>query len=203
MIKIVIATHNPGKLSQFKALFQNLEKDVNFLTLSDIAYKKEIEETGTTYEENSLLKATTLCKETGIAALGEDSGLEIDALPNQLGLFTARFGKGMSKEEKLTSVLNQLKDVPWEKRTARFVSVISCVFPDGHMIQTKGEIRGHITQQIVNIDGGMSYTPIFIPEGSNLTLSQLSEEELVKVNHRGIAARKFVEELKQFVTNNQ
>lgn len=202
-MKIVIASSNQGKLSQFKTLFKELSDQVEFLSLTDIGYDKEIIEDGTTYEENSLIKANQIVSETGYIALGEDSGLNIDALPGELGLYTARFGKGLTKQQKLELVLEKLKNVPHEKRIASFISVITCKFPNGDILQTKGTLHGHITTEIVNIDGGMAYTPIFVPVGSEKTLSQLTEEELVKVNHRGIAARKFVIEFLNYIKTNK
>lgn len=201
-MKIVLATNNPGKVAQFRTLFKNVP-NITLLTLDDIGYTTDIPETGNSYEENSAQKAQQVCKETGYICLGEDSGLNIDALPNILGLYTARYMQGANKQQKLESILALLKDVPEEKRTASFTSVVTCQFPNGDSIQTKGTIHGTITTEIVNMNYGMAYTPIFKPIGSNKTLSQLSEDELVQVNHRGIATKMFLAELETYLQTHQ
>lgn len=200
LIKVVVATHNKGKISQFKKLFKELEPYAELLSLKDINYTNDIEETGTTFEENSQLKADVICKQTALVAIGEDSGLCIDALNGQPGIYTARFAEGLTKEQKLQKVLDMLKDVPYEKRTAQFVSVITAIFPNGKIIQTKGVCKGKITNKIINLEGGMAYTPIFIADGHDKALSELTEDQLIEVNHRGIAAKKFNKLFIEYVT---
>lgn len=200
-MKVIIATNNKGKVSQFKKLFKELTPYAEFLTLSDINYTNDIEETGSTFEENSHLKAEMICKETGFAAIGEDSGICIDALNGEPGIYTARFEKNLTKQEKLQHVLDKLKNVPENERGAQFVSVITAVFPSGKVIQAKGICNGKITKEIINLEGGMAYTPIFIADGHTKALSELTEDELIAVNHRGIAAKEFVKQFKEYVLN--
>jgi XTP/dITP diphosphohydrolase len=200
-MKLIIATTNKDKLTQFKMLLGEL-KNVELLTLNDINYLDDIEETGTTYEQNSEIKADTICKATGLITLGEDSGLEIDALPNILGLYTARFEKQLTKKEKLEKILALLKNVPDEKRTARFVSAITCTFPNGHKIKAKAILEGHISHEIVNLENSSAYTPIFIKKGESEPQAILPKEEYFKQNHRALAIKKFINKFTKYVSAN-
>lgn len=198
-MKLVLATNNSGKVEQFKILLKDLEGVSQVVTLKELGILDDIAETGTTYQENSIIKAHTARLATNQICLAEDGGIEIDALPNKLGVYTARYHKELNKIQKLQHVLDLLKDVPDEKRTARFTAVITCEFPNGDRIQTKHVLEGTITKQMKQPDQGMSYAVIFQPKGSNKNLSEYNTQELVKINHRGLATQKFIAEWNNYL----
>jgi len=199
-MKVVIATTNQGKFKQYKELFKELGNKVEFVSLGDLGYTKEVIEDADTFEGNSLLKATQVCTDTGLITVADDSGLCVDALNGAPGVYTARYaGKNATKLESLNLLLSNMVDFKNEERTAHFVCVITCLFPNGKKIVSRGECHGHLATEIMNISEGITYDPIFIPNGYTKTLSMFSPEERVKINHRGIAARKFIEEFKKVV----
>lgn len=201
-MKLVLATSNPGKVKQFHTLLKKLPLVNEVVTLQELGFTEDIAETGTTYEENSIIKAHTACQKTGMVSLGEDGGIEIDALPNQLGVYTARYHKELARDDKLKFILEQLKDVPDEKRTARFTAVVTCEFPNGDRIQTKHVVHGTLTKTFSETDIGMTFAPVFKPKGSDKVLAEYSPEELVKVNHRGLATEKFIAEWKTYIATH-
>ena len=134
MLKIVAATKNKGKLEEFRRLLEGLA--VELISWAEVCPELEVEETGTTFEQNALLKAAAICERTGLAAFADDSGLCIDALNGEPGVYTARYGAellgaGATDDSRMDLVLKRLEGVPKERRTARFVSAICCVFPEG------------------------------------------------------------------------
>ena len=187
-MKLVLATKNTGKVVEFRRILaefgaENLEV-VGLDVFPDIG---DIEETGKTFEENSLLKARTICKLTGLAALADDSGICVDALNGAPGLYSARYsGKGdQANNEKL---LQELKDVPDEKRGAYFICVAAYVRPDGFEKVEEGRFYGKIMHQIKG-GGGFGYDPLFQPDGLNCSSAELSAEEKDAISHRGKAMR--------------
>ena len=187
-MKLVLATKNTGKVVEFRRILaefgaENLEV-VGLDVFPDIG---DIEETGKTFEENSLLKARTICKLTGLAALADDSGICVDALNGAPGLYSARYsGKGdQANNEKL---LQELKDVPDEKRGAYFICVAAYVRPDGFEKVEEGRFYGKIMHQIKGT-GGFGYDPLFQPDGLNCSSAELSAEEKDAISHRGKAMR--------------
>lgn len=200
-MKVVLATNNKGKIWQLKEILSDLTKyGVELVTLEDINYTDDIEETGETFEQNSLIKSKKVCLDTGYAAIGEDSGLCVDALDGRPGVYTARYGgTNITKEEKLNMLLEELKDVPEDLRGASFVSVLSAYFPDGTHFTTMGQCKGKITDRIINLEGGMAFTPVFRLNGETRALSEYSKEELIQVNHRGRAAKPFIEKFVQYL----
>jgi XTP/dITP diphosphohydrolase len=201
-MKIVIATNNKGKVAQFREIFKD-EKGITFLTLADINYTKEmVEKTideGGTFEENSFIKANQICTDTGYIAVADDSGLIVDALNGRPGLDTALYAGGHDAPQivKLNTMLDELKNVEPKNRTAKFVCHITCCFPDGKVIRTNGEVKGKIGTKILSIQNGFGFDPIFIPDGYDKTLSELTTDERVKINHRGKAVRAFLKEIKK------
>ena len=187
-MKLVLATKNAGKVVEFRRILAefgatNLEV-VGLDTFPEIG---EIEETGKTFEENSLLKARTVCKLTGFAALADDSGICVDALNGAPGLYSARYS-GMGDAANNEKLLLELRDVPEEQRGAYFICVAAYVRPDGFEQVEEGRFYGKIMHQIKGT-GGFGYDPLFQPDGLNCSSAELSAEEKDAISHRGKAMR--------------
>lgn len=187
-MKLVLATKNSGKVVEFRRLLEELgAKNLEVVGLDQYPEIGDIEETGTTFEENALLKARTICKLTGLPALADDSGICVDALNGAPGLYSARYsGNGdAANNEKL---LDALKDVPDEKRSAYFICVAAYVRPDGYEVIEEGRFYGRILHQVVG-NGGFGYDPLFAPNGMNCSSAELSAQEKDAISHRGKAMR--------------
>lgn len=180
MEKVLLATNNAGKLREFREILGDL---FEIVSLRDLALEADPEETGTTFEENALLKAEYSCKRSGLPTLADDSGLEVDALDGAPGIYSARFvpGSDMDRLEKLLQVM-QGKD----KRSARYVAAVAMVWPDGRQVTVRGICEGTLTESPSG-NGGFGYDPIFMPNGYDKTYGCLSEEEKNKTSHRGKA----------------
>jgi XTP/dITP diphosphohydrolase len=193
MIDIVIATNNVDKFKQIIQGLKNLKNKCRFLSLKDIKYNKPIIENKRTFKGNSLLKAKQICHDTGYITIAEDSGLCVDALNGKPGVFTSRYaGENATRKEQLMKLLNAMRNVCTAKRTAYFISIVTCVFPNGKVLQTEGKLNGSIASTIININNGLTHDPIFIPKGYKVTMSKLSIYEKLKINHRGQALRKLI-----------
>ena len=195
-MKIFIATKNHNKLKELERIL----KPMGFEVLSENDLEKplpEVEETGTTYEENALLKAHSGLKETGRITVADDSGLSVDILDGAPGLYSARYsGSGATYASNNEKLLVALKGVPRDKRTAVFVSAIACVFPDGREFTVRGECRGYVAEECRG-SCGFGYDPLFVcPAGC---YAEMTAEEKDKVSHRGNALRAFKEELKKYI----
>lgn len=195
-MKIFIATKNHNKLKELERIL----KPMGFEVLSENDLEKplpEVEETGTTYEENALLKAHSGLKETGWITVADDSGLSVDILDGAPGLYSARYsGSGSTYASNNEKLLAALKGVPRDKRTAVFVSAIACVFPDGREFTVRGECRGYVAEECRG-SCGFGYDPLFVcPAGC---YAEMTAEEKDKVSHRGNALRTFKEELKKYI----
>ena len=187
-MRLVLATKNPGKVIEFERILAEFgARDLEVVGLDKFPQIGDIEETGKTFEENALLKARTICKLTGLPALADDSGICVDALNGAPGLYSARYsGQGdAANNEKL---LNELRDVPDEKRSAYFICVAAYVRPDGLEQVAEGRFYGSILRQVIG-DGGFGYDPLFKPEGMELSSAQLSAAEKDAISHRGKAMR--------------
>ena len=187
-MRLVLATKNPGKVIEFERILAEFgARDLEVVGLDKFPQIGDIEETGKTFEENALLKARTICKLTGLPALADDSGICVDALNGAPGLYSARYsGQGdAANNEKL---LNELRDVPDEKRSAYFICVAAYVRPDGFEQVAEGRFYGSILRQVIG-DGGFGYDPLFKPEGMELSSAQLSAAEKDAISHRGKAMR--------------
>ena len=187
-MKLVLATKNSGKVIEFRRILAefgatNLEV-VGLDVFPDIG---DIEETGETFEENSLLKARTVCKLTGHSALADDSGICVDALNGAPGLFSARYS-GKGDEANNEKLLLELRDVPDEKRGAYFICVAAYVRPDGFEKVEEGRFYGKILYQLKGT-GGFGYDPLFQPDGLNCSSAELSAQEKDAISHRGKAMR--------------
>jgi len=187
-MKLVLATKNSGKVIEFRRILSDLgATHLEVVGLDEFPEIGEIEETGSTFEENSLLKARTICKLTGLPAIADDSGICVDALGGAPGLYSARYsGQGdAANNEKL---LAALANVPDESRGAYFICVTAYVRPDGFERVEEGRFYGRILHQSVG-SGGFGYDPLFQPEGLNCSSAELSAEEKDAISHRGKAMR--------------
>ncbi len=204
--KIVLATNNKGKVNQFFELFKPL-KNLEVLTTADVGFYSDIDETGATFEENSKIKADALYNHIvnntnleNYVVVSEDGGLCIDYLNGEPGVFTARFGgDNLSREERLNFVLNKLTGAKDHERTAEFVAVVTAILPSGEFKQYRGTCKGSISKEIIELNKGLGMAPIFILDVNNKALSQLSDQEVIDLNHRGNAIRLFLEDFDNFV----
>ena len=187
-MKLVLATKNSGKVVEFRRILEELgATNLEVLGLDSFPEIGDIEETGKTFEENSLLKARTISKLTGLPALADDSGICVDALNGEPGLYSARYsGNGDAANNQ--KLLEALKDVPDEKRTAYFICVAAFVHPDGFEKVEEGRFYGKILHEAVG-SGGFGYDPLFQPDGLNCSSAELSAEEKDAISHRGKAMR--------------
>jgi XTP/dITP diphosphohydrolase len=199
--KILVATTNPGKIAEIRAM---LDFDVEWLGLSDFPGINEIEEDGKTFAENARKKALGYAKATGLWTLADDSGLVIDALGGDPGVKSARFSGSKDKDRKLldhknmAKVLKLLEGVPKEKRTARFVCCLCLSSPDEVLAETEGKLEGVIAEKEIG-ENGFGYDPIFFVPHLNKTVAQLTSEEKNAVSHRGNAIRKLKHFLEQLL----
>lgn len=184
----ILASNNENKLAELRRIL--LPLGLNVISAKEAtAGELEVEETGETFEENARLKAMAFMEETGLAAIGDDSGLMVDALDGAPGIYSARYaGEGASNDARIAKLLDNLKGVPEEKRAAKVVSAICCVFPDGREVTVRGECHGRIGFAPVG-ENGFGYDPVFISE-SGKTFAQLTSAEKDKISHRGNALRK-------------
>lgn len=190
-MKFVIATHNKHKLQELQRILTPLGIEAVTADLS------EVEETGTTFAENACLKAKAACKETGLPAVADDSGLEVDALDGRPGVYSARYaGEGATDAQRIEKLLGELSEVPAEKRGARFVSAICCVFPNGDILRAEGDCPGSIAFASAGEDG-FGYDPIFLC--GEKTFAQMTAAEKDAVSHRGKALEKFNLILKEYL----
>ncbi|MFU0826109.1 MAG: dITP/XTP pyrophosphatase [Lachnoclostridium sp.] len=184
--KIIFATSNEGKMKEIRMIL----KDYNIQSMKEAGIDIDIVEDGSTFEENAIIKAKTIMEMTGKVVLADDSGLEVDALDKAPGIYSARFlGKDTSYEIKNNYILDKLKDVPWEKRSARFVCVIACALPEGEIFTTKATIEGFIGYEIKG-KNGFGYDPIFWVPEYECTSAELTPEIKNKISHRGKALEK-------------
>jgi len=187
-MKLVLATKNSGKVIEFRRILSELGAgNLEVVGLDAFPEIGEIEETGKTFEENSLLKARTICEITGLPALADDSGICVDALNGAPGLYSARYsGKGDAANNQ--KLLAELRDVPDADRTAYFICVAAFVRPDGFEKVEEGRFYGKIMREVVG-SGGFGYDPLFQPDGLDCSSAQLSAEEKDAISHRGKAMR--------------
>lgn len=194
MTKIILASNNQNKVAEVKEILK--DKNVEIVSLKEAGIDVDVEENGTTFEENALIKARAVCKMTGNITMADDSGLEVDYMDKQPGVYSARFmGHDTSYDIKNKAIIDKLEGVEGDARSARFVAAIAVVFPDGKEIVTKGTMEGLIAREPAG-DNGFGYDPIvYLPE-YGMTSAQLAPEEKNKISHRGKALKKMAEELK-------
>lgn len=196
-MKLVVATENKGKVEEFKRIFSSYGIEVT--TPRELGFSLDVEETGKTFMENAYLKARYVVDKTGCMAVADDSGLCIEALPDLLGVYSARFmGEKTSYIEKNTKILELMKDIPFKKRTAWFESAVCLVVPEKETtLSSVGRCYGTIGYEIKG-ENGFGYDPIFYVEGKSF--SELSGEEKDLISHRGKALKDFVSRLEQFLS---
>ena len=194
--KIIFATGNVGKVKEIRMIMSDL--DVEVLSMKEAGISIDIEEDGTTYEENALIKARAVAACTDAIVMADDSGLEVDALNKEPGVLSARYmGEDTPYSIKNAEIIKRLTGVPDEERSARFVCAIAAVMPDGRELTTKAAIEGRIGYEEKGTNG-FGYDPIFYVPEFKKTTAELAEEEKNKVSHRGKALELMKEELKKY-----
>ena len=195
-MKVVLASKNRHKLVEISKITEKF--DMELVLQSDLGVDIDVEETGTTFEENSFIKAEAVMKATGLPALADDSGIAVDALNGEPGIYSARYGFDESLDDwgRLELLLKNTEHVPDGERQAQFVCVITMVTPDGQTIQARGEIHGELTREPAG-ENGFGYDPIFYYPPLGKTTAELSSEEKNEVSHRGNALKVFYEKLKE------
>ncbi len=190
-MKILLASHNKNKIAELEALLKTVCADAEVVSLSDVGFTDEIIEDGTTFEENALIKARTGAR-LGYITVADDSGLMVDALGGAPGVYSARYaGEDGNTEKNNAKLLAALQGVPQDKRTAHFVSVVACVFPDGREdIVVRGECPGGI---LTSPRGktGFGYDPLFWYAPFGKTYAEMTAEEKNSISHRGVAMQAF------------
>jgi XTP/dITP diphosphohydrolase len=193
--KILLATNNRAKVKEYTKLLQGIPYRI--VSLEDMHISEQVEETGTSFEENAILKAKRYAELSGLTTIADDSGLEVDALGGEPGVRSARYaGEGASDKERIDFLLNKLVDVPWEKRLAQFRCVIAIAYPDGEVQICQGQCRGILTFKPLG-DNGFGYDPIFYLPDLHKTMAELSMSEKNVISHRGQAAEEARKALQQ------
>ncbi len=195
MDKIILASSNEGKVREVQAMVQDM--GITIVPLKDTPFKDEIEENGTTFTENAVIKAETVMKALNMPALADDSGLEIDCLNKEPGIYSARYlGHDTPYPVKNQMILDRLKDVPKEERSARFVCSMALAVPGMETITTYATMEGAIGYEISGTNG-FGYDPIFWLEEYQMSSAQISPEEKNAISHRGKALRMMKEEIEK------
>ena len=195
-MKVVLASKNPHKLVEISKITEKF--GFQLVLQSQLGVDIDVEETGTTFEENSLLKARAVMEATGLPALADDSGIAVDALGGEPGIYSARYGFDDSLDDwgRLLLLLKNTEHVPDGQRQAQFVCVISFITPEGQVIQARGEIHGELLRQPRG-ENGFGYDPIFYYPPMGLSTAEMSPEDKNQVSHRANALRVFYEKLKE------
>ena len=189
MKELILASNNAHKVEEIKSILE----DYSILTLKDINYTEEIVENGTTFEENALIKARTICKYSGKTAISDDSGLSVELLDGRPGVYSARYSKEQTDEKNIEKVLLELNG---QKSKAKFVSVIALVKPDGTELTFRGECHGEIIFEKRGTNG-FGYDPIFYVPSLDKTFAELSAEQKNSISHRKQSLEKFSQYLKE------
>ena len=190
--KILVGTHNKGKFIEISDL---LPKKVKKISPIDLGIKSPIEN-GKTFEDNSEIKAEFFCKNSNLVTLSDDSGLEVDALNGEPGIFSSRFAKDLGGfENAMRKILEKIKKINKGSK-AQFISSLTIQWPDGKKITETGIIRGSLTD--IRGKNGFGYDPIFVPEGYSKTFAEMNYEEKLKIDHRQIAYKKLYSKIKVY-----
>ena len=194
MKKIIFATGNQDKMREIREILADM--DVEVVSMKEAGIHADIVEDGSTFEENAVIKARTICEITGEITLADDSGLEIDYLNKEPGIYSARYmGENTDYHIKNANLIQRLDGVPDEQRTARFVCAIAAAFPDGRVETVRGTMEGRIGYEEKGANG-FGYDPIFFLPEYGCTSAELSMEEKNKISHRGKALQAIKEELR-------
>ena len=187
-MKLVLASKNRHKLVEMQTILGQLGLEV--VLESEVGVDVDVDETGTTFEENALLKAKAVMEASGMAAIADDSGLEVDALNGAPGVYSARYGGKDSDAARTAYLLENMQDVPEEKRTARFVSAIACALPDGRVVTARGTCEGTILFHTQG-DNGFGYDPVFYVPEIGMTFAEADGDRKNAISHRGNALKEF------------
>ena len=194
-MKFILATHNPGKLREMSDILSHLGVEV--VSPADMGITVEVEETGTTFAENAMLKAKAICAASGLPAIADDSGLCVDALNGGPGVYSARYGgEGLDDRGRYMLLLNSLRGQT--TRAAHFACAIACAFPDGKTLTAEGRCDGAIAFAPLG-EGGFGYDPVFLVPEKGKTFGQLTAEEKSEISHRGRALRDFSAKLETYL----
>ena len=203
MNTVIFATSNEGKMREVRAILADMP--VRVLSMKEAGIKADVDENGTSFEENALIKASQIAnclpekyKEDKVFVLADDSGLEVDYLNKEPSIYSARYmGEDTSYDIKNQAIIDRLSGVPDEKRTARFVCAIACVLPDGSSQVTRATIEGIIGYEIAGANG-FGYDPIFYVPEYGCTTAELTAEQKNAVSHRGKALKEMKERLREY-----
>ncbi|MBC9025923.1 MULTISPECIES: XTP/dITP diphosphatase [Bacillus] len=188
MKEAIIATHNPGKVKEFKEILEPRGYDVK--SLAEIGFTEEIEETGHTFEENAILKAEAVAKAVNKMVIADDSGLSIDNLGGRPGVYSARYaGEQKDDQANIEKVLSELKGIEKEQRTARFRCALAVSIPSEETKTVEGHVEGYIAEEPRG-EYGFGYDPIFIVKDKDKTMAELTSDEKNKISHRADALKK-------------
>lgn len=200
MKKLLLATRNKGKIEEFRRILEEIAPgEIELVGLDHFPDLPDVEETGTTFEENALLKARQMSTATGLPAISDDSGLCVDALGGDPGIFSARWaGVHGDDEANLLKVLDQMKDVKGEDRSAYFICVAALALPDGRSHCEEGRFLGRLLDHPVG-ENGFGYDPIFSPLGYSISSAQMSAQEKDEISHRGKALRAIAPHVRKIV----
>ena len=195
-MKVVLASKNPHKLVEISKITEKFGFEL--VLQSELGIDIDVEETGTTFEENSVIKAEAVMKATGLPALADDSGIAVDALNGEPGVYSARYGFDDTLDDwgRLLLLLKNTEQVPDGQRQAQFVCVITMVTPEGQTIQARGEIHGELLRAPVG-KNGFGYDPIFYYPPMGMSTAEMDPEAKNQVSHRGNALRIFYDKLKE------
>jgi len=198
-MKYALATTNPGKVNEMRTILSGL--GIKVVSRCDLGIDIDIEETGTTFFENAKLKAETICNAAGLPAIADDSGLVVDLLNGRPGVYSSTFGgEYLTSGERCKYLLAEMEKSGAsgikEQRTAKFVCTIVCAFPDGTLLTATGECNGIITSEPRGLSG-FGYDPVFLPDGKDKTMAELTSVEKNEISHRGKALRIFVDLLEK------
>ena len=193
--KFVLATHNPGKLKEMGAILAQFGVEV--VSPRDLGLTVDVEETGTTFAENAMLKAKAICAAAQLPAIADDSGLCVDALNGGPGVYSARYGgEGLDDKGRYMLLLNSLRGQ--STRTAHFTCAIACAFPNGDTLTAEGRCDGTIAYAPMG-EGGFGYDPVFFVPELKKTFGQLTAEEKSAISHRGRALESFIGKLETYL----
>ena len=194
-MRFVLATHTPGKLREMGEILKDFGIEV--VSPRDLGITVDVEETGTTFAENALLKAKAICKEANLPAIADDSGLCVDALNGAPGVYSARYGgEGLDDKGRYMLLLSSLRGAP--TRAAHFACAVACAFPNGDTLTAEGRCDGSIAYAPLG-EGGFGYDPVFLLPGTGKTFGQLTQEEKSAVSHRGRALKDFAGKLEAYL----
>ena len=194
-MRFVLATHNPGKLREMGEILKDFGIEV--VSPRDLGITVDVEETGTTFAENAMLKAKAICKEANLPAIADDSGLCVDALNGAPGVYSARYGgEGLDDKGRYMLLLSSLRGAP--TRAAHFACAVACAFPNGDTLTADGRCDGSIAYAPLG-EGGFGYDPVFLLPGTGKTFGQLTQEEKSAVSHRGRALKDFAGKLEAYL----